>query len=242
MGIKKEEYLNIYFMGTKNKKTKIYFFALLAVITICFAQCSLNVSNCNKILDFKKLNGDYFSEIEIKPKIPVGFLTNNYLIFLDNSDLGALFYSDTSINLSNFLYKTQGLDSGINLSPLALYKISLGKQNKYYLITYNIDNFLGTNGEMLGILINPQEKLLSKIIYIPLSEIYTIGDADKNEKLDILTFNNGDDNFLNNDSTYTFLLSEFDSKGNLQIRNKGHVLFTEPDLLIDSCKYSFLRN
>ena len=125
---------------------------------------------------------------------------------------------------------------------MALHKISLGERNTYYLITYNIDNFIGTNGEMLGILIRPKEKILSKIMYIPLSDIFTIGDADKNEKLDILTFNNGEDNFLYKDSTYTILLSEFDSKGNLQIRNKGNVLFNEPDLLIDSCKYSFLRN
>lgn len=228
-------------MVTMNNNPKNYFFTLTAILIAFTILGYSSVKNCNKIIDFRKLNGDFFSEIEIQSKTPILFSTNNYLMCEDIHDLGTLYYNDTSINLSNYLYANESLDSEINLSPLAVHKINLGKQKTYYLLTYQIQNFLGTNGEMLGILIQPNQKILTKLIYIPLSEIYTIGDADKNGKLDIITINNGEDNYLKNNSIYPLLLSEFDSNGNLKIKNKGRVLFTEPDLLMDSCKYSFLK-
>ncbi len=221
---------------------KIYFFALITFsLTFCFS-CSSNLRNCNKLLEFNKINGSYFSELEIKPKTPINLSTNSYILFDDNSELGTLFINDTPMSISNFLYNKNALDTGIVLSLLTISKITLGKENTFYLITYNVDNFLGTNGEIVGVLIDTKNSTLSKIIYIPLSDIYTIGDADKNEKIDILTINNGDDNFLSKNSKYNIVLSEFDSNGTLTIKNKGIVSFVKPDLLIDTCKYSFIKN
>ncbi len=197
--------------------------------------------DCNKILDFYKVNGPFFKDLDVEFNKPLQLVNNNSLLFKNYDDLGTLYFNETGLNISNFIYETSGFSHELKLSYIGVYEISINKNVIYYLITYNLDNFIGSNGEMLGLLVNPKRKTVKTITYVSLGDIHSIGDANKNGKLDIITINHGDDNYLINNSTYEFTLLEFGDGNELLPINKGIATYKESGLYVDTCIYTFIK-
>ena len=233
-------------MVIKNNRIKFYVTFISLFFLLLFTSSSKTsaikaTKDCNKILDFYKVNASFFKDLDVEFNKPLQLENKNYLLFKNNEDLGTLYFNETDLKISNFIYETSGLSRELKLSCIGVKKISINKNVNYYLITYNMDNFIGSNGEMLGLLVNPKNNKLKTITYVSLGDIHSIGDANKNGKLDMITINHGDDNYLTNNSTYEFTLFEFGDGNELLPINKGIATYKESVLYVDTCKYTFIK-